>query len=512
MYRLKSLWVGLAFVLAVSGCVVNPVTGKRELSLVSTAQEVGIGEQQYGPGRQMYGGDYVADPDVTLYVREVGARLAAVSDRPLPYEFVIINDSTPNAWALPGGKIAVHRGLLTELGSEAELAAVLGHEIVHAAARHGAKSMQRGMLLQGALVAASVTAQDSPYGSLLMTGAGVSLQMLTQKYGRDAERESDRYGMVYMARAGYDPAEAVALQETFLRLSEGNSVGWLDGLFRSHPPSAERIENNRAMLAELPAGGEIGTERYRRGMSRLVATRDAYAANDRGHKALASGDHAAALAAAKEALAGEPNEALFHILRGDVRSAQGRWQDALTNYERAVDKNFGYFYPFMRRGIAHRQIGNTKLAVADLERSIELLPNAPAMNVLGELKLAGGERETAMQLFRAAAKSDSPDGRAAGESLARLELPEKPYLYLQTRVGQDQRGRMIAEIGNPTTLTVNVSELALEYLRPDGQVESFLERINGRIETGQAARFELSLRVAEPSRLRAAVTGAQLVD
>jgi predicted Zn-dependent protease len=512
IFSFKRACVSLVLALYVTGCAVNPVTGQREITLVSTAQEVSIGEQQYGPGRQMYGGDYVADPGVARYVNDVGARLAAVSDRSLPYEFVVINDSTPNAWALPGGKIAVHRGLLTELDSEAELAAVLGHEIVHAAARHGAKSMQRGMVLQGALVAASVTADDSPYGSLLMTGAGLSLQLLNQKYGRDAERESDRYGMLYMSRAGYDPAAAVTLQETFLRLAEGQQGGWLDGLFRSHPPSAERVTNNRAMLAELVAGGELGTEAYRRAMRQLLATRDAYAAHDRGRKALAEGDTATALSAAKEALADEPNEALFHVLRGDVRAAQSRWDDALTNYQRGVKHNPDYFYPLMRRGLAHRQVGNTRLAVADLERSIELLPNAPAMNALGELKLAGGERAAAMELFRAAAQSDSPDGRSAAESLARLELPEKPYRYLQTRLGQDAAGQIIVEISNPTTLSVNVSELTLEYLLPDGRVQSTSQPISGRLDPGGVARLTLSISVDDPRRLRAAVTRAELVD
>jgi len=510
--ELKRGCVVLVLALTIASCAINPVTGEREITLVSTAQEISIGEQQYGPGRQMYGGDYVADPNVTRYVKSVGARLAAVSDRPLPYEFVIINDSTPNAWALPGGKIAVHRGLLIELDSEAELAAVLGHEVVHSAARHGAKAMQRGMLMQGALVAASITANDSEYGSLLMTGAGMSLQLLNQKYGRDAERESDQYGMVYMARAGYDPSAAVTLQETFLRLSEGQQVGWIEGMFRSHPPSAERVENNRAMLAELGTGGEIGTENYQRGINGLLAAREAYAAHDRGRKALAAGDTATALSAAQQALAAEPDEALFHVLRGDVRAEQSRWDDALINYQRAVDRNPGYFYPLMRRGLAYRQVGNTSLAVADLERSIELLPSAPALNALGELKLAGGDRASAMQLFRAAAQSDSPDGRAAAESLARLELPEKPYRYLQTRLGQDASGRIIAEIGNPTTLSVRVSELTIEYLQPDGNVQTYREQIRGRLDAGQAARITLSIGVDDVARLRAAVTRAQITD
>ena len=136
------LLASLAFA-PLSACVINPVTGDRELALISADQEIAIGEQQYEPSQQMQGGEYALDPELTAYVASVGRKLAAVSDRALPYEFVVLNSSVPNAWALPGGKIAVNRGLLTELDSEAELAAVLGHEIVHAAARHGALAMQR---------------------------------------------------------------------------------------------------------------------------------------------------------------------------------------------------------------------------------------------------------------------------------------------------------------------------------------------------------------------------------
>ncbi len=118
------------------GCATNPVTGKRELGLVPKSYELQIGSKQYLPSRQMQGGDYVVDPELTKYVNGVGQRLAAVSDRKLPYEFVVLNNSVPNAWALPGGKITINRVLLTVLNREAELSAVLGHEIVHAAAKH----------------------------------------------------------------------------------------------------------------------------------------------------------------------------------------------------------------------------------------------------------------------------------------------------------------------------------------------------------------------------------------
>ena len=98
-----------------AGCVVNPVTGQRELGVISTEQQINMGKQQYVPAQQMQGGQYVVDPGVTAYVQQVGQRLAAVSDVALPYEFVVLNNSVPNAWALPGGKIAVNRGLLVEM-------------------------------------------------------------------------------------------------------------------------------------------------------------------------------------------------------------------------------------------------------------------------------------------------------------------------------------------------------------------------------------------------------------
>ena len=98
---------------AATGCAVNPVTGKNEIALVSESQEMAIGQKNYGPYRQAQGGDYVVDPGLTRYVQSVGERIVKVSDRKLPYEFRVINDSTPNAWALPGGKISVSYTHLT---------------------------------------------------------------------------------------------------------------------------------------------------------------------------------------------------------------------------------------------------------------------------------------------------------------------------------------------------------------------------------------------------------------
>ena len=306
MSRLRRVVLSAALTLVVlGGCVINPVTGDRELALVSADQEIAIGEQQYQPSQQMQGGDYALDPELTSYVAGVGQKLAAVSDRQLPYEFVVLNSSVPNAWALPGGKIAVNRGLLTELGSEAELAAVLGHEIVHAAARHGALAMQRGLLLQGALIATQVAAQRNDYGSLAVGAASLGAQLLSLRNGRDAELESDLYGMRYMAAAGYDPTAAITLQETFVRLSEqnGGRGGRLATLFASHPPSEERVQKNRETAATLAAGGDVGRERYQAATARLREREPAYDAYDEGRAALADDRPDDAERSAQEAVA-----------------------------------------------------------------------------------------------------------------------------------------------------------------------------------------------------------------
>jgi predicted Zn-dependent protease len=104
--------IGALLLPLLMSCTVNPVTGEKELALIGEQQELAIGSKNYGPYRQAQGGDYVADPELVAYVQKVGARLAAVADRKLPYEFRVVNDDSPNAWALPGGKIAVNRGLL----------------------------------------------------------------------------------------------------------------------------------------------------------------------------------------------------------------------------------------------------------------------------------------------------------------------------------------------------------------------------------------------------------------
>lgn len=419
MKKLLGTVTAITFVI-IAACVENPVTGERNLGLVSEGQEVQLGEQNYLPTQQMQGGQYELDPELSRYVNRVGQKLAQASDRELPYEFVVLNNDVPNAWALPGGKIAINRGLLTELDSEAELAAVLGHEIVHAAARHTAQTLERGMLLQLGVVAVGAAASDSDYAGLAVGAGLIGAQVINSKYGREAELEADRYGMEYMVEAGYDPDAAVSLQETFVRLSEGRNPSWLEGLFASHPPSQERVDRNRAFAQELPDKGTLGRDSYQQMTAHIRKLQPAYEAFNEGQKALTEGKVEIAEQKAREAIRIEPREAKFHGLLGQTQLQRERNDLALQSFDKAIDLNPGYFEFYVYRGLVQEERGNLGAARQDLQRANELLPTAIAHEALGDIAVAQGQRNLAIEHYRVAASSDSPIGRRAAEKLSRL--------------------------------------------------------------------------------------------
>ena len=472
---------------SLTACSVNPVTGKSELVLMSTAQEIEMGRQNYAPMQQSQGGQYDVDPALTAYVQRVGNKVAAQSSVDLPYEFVVLNNSVPNAWALPGGKIAINRGLLTELESEAELAAVLGHEAVHAAARHSAKQQSRAMIMQVGVLGTAVAASDSDYGGLIAGGASVLAQMGLAKYGRNAELESDLYGMEYMSKAGYDPQGAVELQETFVRLSEGRQSDWLSGLFASHPPSRERVEANRATAARLPAGGVRGESEYAAVMARTRQLQPAYEAYDEGRKALADKQLDLALTKADEALNLFNGEAHFHALRGDIRLVEDKYDWAETNYTRAIERRADFFYYHLQRGIARKERGNTDGAVADLERSIELLPTAPAHYALGDIAKARGDVPNAVKHYRVVAKSGGEYGKAAAAEVVRLELPSNPSAYIASRCSADPSARLIVAVRNESPVAVEGIEIAVTYTDGGGRQLQQRFAIKERLNSGEVA-------------------------
>jgi predicted Zn-dependent protease len=491
--RLNLILLLAAFAAAV-GCSVNPVTGKRELVFVSESSEIQMGAESYLPMQQSQGGEYDIDPALTEYVSGVGNRLAKVSDRQLPYEFVVLNNSVPNAWALPGGKIAVNRGLLTELNSEAELAAVLGHEIVHAAARHSAKRIERSALLQGAIVATAVVTSDSDYGSLAVGGAGVGAQLLNQSYGRGDELESDKYGMLYMSRAGYDPQGAVELQKAFVRLNDGKDADWLTGLFASHPPSQERVSENTRMAAALPPGGETGEDRFELAMGKTVAAKPAYDAYDEGREALADKKPDVAIEKAGNAIALLPEESHFYSLRGDARIVKKQHDMALTNFNSAIRRRDDFFYYYLQRGLTQEKLGHDDLAKADLEISIEMLPTAPAHYALGRIAARRGDKATAMEHYRLVASGGQGEvAQAASADLARLDITDNPSNYLLKRCDPDSSGNLVVSVKNNTSLQITGVSIVVQYTDNAGMQQRIDRNISGVIGPGKVASVNTGL-------------------
>jgi predicted Zn-dependent protease len=482
-----------AFAAVLAACSTNPVTGKKDLMLVGEGTELSIGQQQYAPMRQSEGGDYSMDPALTAYVQRVGNRLAAVSDRKLPYEFVVLNNTIPNAWALPGGKIAVNRGLLMELKSESELAAVLGHEIVHAAARHSAQQMSRGMLAQGGLLAAQVAASDSDYGGLYMAGAGLAAQLTMQKYGRDAELEADRYGIEYMKRAGYDAQGAVSLQETFVRMSTNKESSWFQGLFASHPPSQERLEANIRLAAKLPPGGEVGVDSYAAAMAQTMKAKPAYDAYDAGRKALKNRNADLALAKADEAIRLLPGEAHFHALRGDAFLVKKQLPAATEAYTEAIARNDGFFYYYLQRGLIAENKKQDGRARQDLETSVKLLPTGAAYYALGNIAKRSQNPDAARQYYAKAAGSEGEIGQAAGLELMRLELPQNPGKYIRTQAGLDARGMLVVAVGNATRVPVTGIAIAIQYVDVEGRLREMQRKYPGTLGAGQQAQVTTGL-------------------
>jgi predicted Zn-dependent protease len=507
----KILSALLVLVLA-SGCAVNPVTGERQFITVSPEAELQIGEQNYVPMQQSQGGVYDVDVALTRYVSAVGQDVASYSGVQLPYEFVVLNNSVPNAWALPGGKIAINRGLLTELTTESELAAVLGHEVVHAAARHTAQQISRSQLLQGVVLVTAVATSDSGYGDMAVGGASFATQLLSTSYGRGAELESDLYGMQYMSKAGYDPAGAITLQETFVRLSEGQQSDWLSGLFASHPPSQERVDANRATAATLPQGGKVGEDAFALAMQKTMDAKPAYEAYDKGREALAEDKLEEALSFAGTALDLFPAEANFHALRGDVRLVEDNYDHAVTNYTRAIDRREDFFYYHLQRGLANKELNKTDSSVADLERSIELMPTAPAHFALGEIAEQRGQTQDAIDHYKIVAKAGGEYGAAGTAALAKLELPTNPASYIASACSADSNSNLIVSVQNQSGLTVTGVEIAISYTNNAGQPEVVRRSIGGQLAPDQVASVNTGLAPYGGGNCPAQVVSARIVE
>ncbi len=424
MKHLIRLSAGALLAMSLVGCAVNPVTGKQEIIFDSVAQDIATGSQNYVPSQQSQGGQYVVDPGLTAYVNQVGKKLAAVSDMPkLPYEFVVLNNDVPNAWAMPGGKLAINRGLIVQLEDEAQLAAVMGHEIVHAAARHGASTKSQQMVVgAGALLAGVAIANKKPeYGALAVGALAVGATAWNAKYSRDHETQSDIYGIKYMQKAGYDPQAAVELQELFVRMAEKQEPSWIEGLFASHPPSRDRVAVNRAEVAKYPKGGARNKEAFQHALAQLKKDKDAYAGYQDAMKAAKAKQYDKALSLVDNSIQQQPKENLFWELKGKLLLQKDQNKEAIPALDKAIATNPNFFRPYIYRGMAYKELGNRNFAERDLIASQKLLPTQEASEQLGDIALAKGDRGTARAYYEQVAAAGGEAGERARAKLAQIQ-------------------------------------------------------------------------------------------
>jgi len=238
---------------ALAGCATVPETGRRQLNLMAPAEEMQLGLTSFEQVKKETPINH--DPAINALVRTVGQRIATVA--PLPnaqWEFVVFESKEANAFCLPGGKVGVYTGILPVTKDEAGLATVLGHEIGHAVAHHGAERMTEALAVQfgGQVVDSSLSKSDPRMHAGLVTAYGVVAQVGRElPHSRLQESEADRLGLIYMARAGYKPEAAIGFWERFAEYNrqQGGSEGlWF---LRTHPLNEVRIKQLKGWLPEV---------------------------------------------------------------------------------------------------------------------------------------------------------------------------------------------------------------------------------------------------------------------
>jgi len=247
MNHFLRIWISLAIIMTFFvACAVNPVTGKRELMLLTESDEIKLGQTTDKSIVEMYG--IYDDEALRNYISEIGSKMVPISHRPnLKFEFKVMDSPVINAFAVPGGFVYITRGILAYLNNEAELAGVVGHEIGHVTARHSAKQYSNAQLAQVGLGLGSILSEDfARYSGLAAQGIG----LLFLKFSRDNESQSDDLGVEYSTKIGYDAREMANFFVTLNRMQGGQTAGGLPDWFSTHPNPADRIVEIRGEAAK----------------------------------------------------------------------------------------------------------------------------------------------------------------------------------------------------------------------------------------------------------------------
>jgi predicted Zn-dependent protease len=392
-----------------SGCATNPVTGRIQLMMVSEEEEIQI-DREYAP--MQFSEDYgpVQDAALNAYVSGVGRALVPGTHRPhMPYSFRVVNATHINAYAFPGGSIACTRGILTALQNEAELAALLGHEIGHVNARHTAEQLSKGHLTSVLVGGLSVVAgAASPgLGQVAAALGGLGAGAFLARYSRDNERQADALGTEYLVKAGYGPDGMVGLMGMLNGLNK-SKPGAIELMFATHPMSDERyrtaVETVHTQYAAA-RGRPLHRDRYMDSTAGLRAIGGAIEEMQKGDAALggknfsqAEGHYRAALRQAPDDYAGlvsmarcqlvqkkyaegaqyarqatavYPEEAQGHRLSGFAALNLKEYETAYRDFQTAHTRLPGNPSPLFFMGLAQEAMSRRPEAAREYRRYLE---------------------------------------------------------------------------------------------------------------------------------------------
>lgn len=374
----------LLLILYLSGCATNPVTGEKQFMLMNEQKEISLGEQMYPIYTQAFNGLFL-DKDLAEYVNRIGKKIGCVSHRPnLNYEFNVINSSVVNAFALPGGKISITRGLIELMENEDQLAGVLGHEIGHVSARHSAAGYTRATLtnLGVAALGTYLDAKQTKYKEYYQKAASVAANLVILNYSREQEREADKLAMEYIVKAGYNPQGIVSVLEILQSLHKKEPTR-LEIMFQSHPLSSERISQSKEQMnTEFSSvrNNLFQRDEFQNKTAYIQSVSNGYKHYDNGEELVNKEKFEEAIIEFKKAVDMAPNEAL-------IRTGLASAYNGLKQYDAAKDEiNISIrFYPelFKTRllaGLIYYQAGGFDTSIEHLNIANRLVPDNVDVN------------------------------------------------------------------------------------------------------------------------------------
>ncbi len=396
-----AILIGLSLLAA---CAVNPVTGEQEVVLMSEQQELAMGAQYYPKTTQMNNGLVPHDKALQSYVSQVGHSLARVSHRPsIPWEFNVVNSDQVNAFALPGGKISLTRGLISKMNSEDEMASVLAHEIGHVTARHSVAQYTRGAFISMAVAGAGVALSNTDYKDAGAMAAGVAGGLLMLSYSRDQERQADELGYEYMVRAGYNPVGQIRTFGIFLELKK-SEPNFIEAMLSSHPLTADRIQAARNRVAAAPpaiSNRPLQTARFHQTLAHQKKRQPAYDAEAKGDALMKNKNYRAAANQYRRASKLYGGDGMFLTKQAIAEYKQKDMRKAKRDSARGAQLSPGVYFPNFVAGAIHYKSKDYGKAQRYLGQADRLLPSQPQNKLLLAASYERlGKRQTAARYYR----------------------------------------------------------------------------------------------------------------